>query len=395
MSILINNNKFTKVYFGGDNISKIYKGKDLVFQLSSDSGGDDFDGQIQLTLAKSVSSGSELFRYRVSSNSISIYTATKDYSKGDVLTINDLPDMLSQFAFVEDVCSRIAFSSKINILNDAYMGYMFSGCAELTSLDVSHFDTSQVTNMGSMFEKCTELTSLDVSNFNTTSVTTMNYMFNECASLTSLDVSNFNTTSVMYMRYMFNRCYKLTSLNLSHFNTSKVTDMSYMFQDCRSLTSLDVSKFNTTSVTNMKWMLSGLYTLSSLDVSNFNTTSVTDMGYMFYEDYALTSLDVSNFDTSSVTNMGSMFLYCTKLKNIIFGPSWGKNTASLILNLSSYTNSDNKYQFTDETWNSMLNMYDRASNGLSSMNISIKSTSNVPDGWTKKMTAKGYSISLN
>ena len=44
------------------------------------------------------------------------------------------------------------------------MGFMFSGCDNLTSLDLSGFDTSQVTNMSDMFNGCYELTNLDMRN---------------------------------------------------------------------------------------------------------------------------------------------------------------------------------------------------------------------------------------
>ena len=49
------------------------------------------------------------------------------------------------------------------------MNFMFSGCSTLTSLDLSSFDTSQVTSMDSMFSGCNRLTHLDMRNatFNT------------------------------------------------------------------------------------------------------------------------------------------------------------------------------------------------------------------------------------
>ena len=43
---------------------------------------------------------------------------------------------------------------------------MFKGCKSLKQLDVSHFDTSKVTNMRDMFSGCESLQQLDVSNFN-------------------------------------------------------------------------------------------------------------------------------------------------------------------------------------------------------------------------------------
>ena len=76
---------------------------------------------------------------------------------------------------------------------------------------------------------------LDVSNFNTSNVTDMGWMFYDCNSLTSLDISNFNTNNVTNMETMFRGCNKLTSLNLSNFNTSKVTNMETMFFSCNGL----------------------------------------------------------------------------------------------------------------------------------------------------------------
>jgi surface protein len=54
---------------------------------------------------------------------------------------------------------------------------MFENCSSLTSLDVSGFDTSNVTSMGAMFYNCSGLTSLDLSGFDTSKVTGMNNMF--------------------------------------------------------------------------------------------------------------------------------------------------------------------------------------------------------------------------
>ena len=95
--------------------------------------------------------------------------------------------------------------------------------------------------MGYMFNDCSGLTSLDLSNFNTSNVTDMFFMFCECSGLTSLDLSNFDTSNVTVMGFMFKSCSKLTSLDLSNFNTSNVTDMGYMFYGCSALETLDYS----------------------------------------------------------------------------------------------------------------------------------------------------------
>ena len=119
--------------------------------------------------------------------------------------------------------------------NVIYMNYMFNGCSNLTTLDLSGLNTTNVTSMQSMFQDCRSLTSLDLSGLNTTNVTNMGGMFNDCGSLTSLDLSSFDTSKVTDMKYMFRDCSSLTSLDLSSFDTSKVTDMHHMFRNCGSL----------------------------------------------------------------------------------------------------------------------------------------------------------------
>ena len=192
----------------------------------------------------------------------------------------------------------------------------FSLCVSLTSLDLSNWNTSNVTNMQNMFYNCSSLTSLDISSFDTSNVTNMAYMFNSCTNLTTLDVSNFNTSNVINMSYMFNSCTNLTSLDVSNFNTSNVTNMSFMFFGCNELTSLDVSNFDTSNVTIMDCMFYYCKKLLALDVSNFDTSKVKNMAYMFCECNNLTSLDVSNFDTSNVTDMCAMFANCAKLTSL-------------------------------------------------------------------------------
>ena len=144
----------------------------------------------------------------------------------------------------------------------------------------------------------------------------MNHMFNSYSSLTSLDVSNWDTSNVTDMSYMFSQCQSLTSLDVSNFDTSNVTNMSYMFYLCYSLTSLDLSNWDTSNVTNMYGMFYSCNNLASLDVSNFDTSNVTDMNYMFYNCKSLTSLDASNFDTSNVTSMSYMFRRCNSLTTV-------------------------------------------------------------------------------
>ena len=213
------------------------------------------------------------------------------------------------------------YSSSSNLYLNPNSNFSFDDCSGLTSLDLSKFNTSKVTDMDCMFGGCSGLTSLNLSNFNTSNVTDMSFMFCGCSGLTSLNLSNFNTSNVTDMRFMFDGCSGLTSLNLSNFNTSNVTDMTKMFNDCSGLTSLNLSNFNTSNVTDMSFMFNDCSGLTILDLSSFNTSKVTNMTEMFSTNsYSLTpqkikTIYVSNlWSTSAVTSSDKMFYNCSNLK---------------------------------------------------------------------------------
>ena len=121
---------------------------------------------------------------------------------------------------------------------------MFNGCWDITEIDLSNFDSSEVTNMESMFYFCTSLTSLDLSNLDTSKVRDMENMFSCCWSLTSLNLSTFNTSQVKNMHGMFSSCSLLTSLNLSNFDTSNLVFIGSMFSGCSNLEYINMKNFD-------------------------------------------------------------------------------------------------------------------------------------------------------
>lgn len=204
----------------------------------------------------------------------------------------------------------------------AIMKRMFQGMSSLTSLDVSKFKTSNVTDMMQTFQDCRSLTSLDVSKFSTSKVTTMNYMFYGCSSLKTLTLTpgvrpTFVTTSVTDMSFMFAGCNSLPTVNLSSFNTSKVTNMSSMFNGCLSLTSLNLANFNTSNVTSMSGMFADCRSLASLNLSSFTDYNVTNFSYMFSECINLSNLNISNMGLHKATTVREMFYNCPKLSTTV------------------------------------------------------------------------------
>lgn len=118
--------------------------------------------------------------------------------------------------------------------------WMFVGCENMTSADLSNFDTSSVTDMTGMFNGCKSLTSLDLRPFDTGNLMYMGQMFQGCESLTSIDLSYFDTSNVEYMGYLFGYCISLKSLDVSSFDTNKALNMYEMFDLCWSLEELKV-----------------------------------------------------------------------------------------------------------------------------------------------------------
>ena len=84
----------------------------------------------------------------------------------------------------------------------------------------------------------------------------MNYMFENCSKLTILDLSNFNTSNVTNMYGMFYSCYKLIHVDLRSFDFTKVTNYSSMFggvpNNCEIIVKDDTAKeWITTHFTNL------------------------------------------------------------------------------------------------------------------------------------------------
>ena len=232
------------------------------------------------------------------SNMFNIYTnqAKKlDLSNFNTSNVTDMSYMFASSGATTLDLSNFN-TSKVTDMSNMFLG---SGA---TTLDLSNFNTSKVTSMGGMFQS-SKIVNLDLSSFDTSNVTDMGNMFKNSQVTVVKGLNNFNTSKVTDMAQMFAGC-MANALDLSSFNTSKVTDMGSMFAESQA-TILDLSNFNTSNVTYMSEMFSGSKA-TSIDLSNFNTSKVTSMNSMF-QDSKIVNLDLSSFDTSNVTDMNWMF----------------------------------------------------------------------------------------
>ena len=162
----------------------------------------------------------------------------------------------------------------------------------------------QVTTCYEMFYELKNITSIDLSNFDTSNVESFCGMFYSCTSLKSINLNNMNTSSAKIMGWMFIGCSGLETLNLSSFNTSKVKTMNSMFYDCASLKSLDLSNFETPELEDTSGMFGSCSSLVLLNIINFNTSEIFHSEGMFVRVnenliYCATESTISKIKSSS------------------------------------------------------------------------------------------------
>ena len=140
----------------------------------------------------------------------------------------------------------------------------------------------------------------------------MNCMFQECNVLEYLDLSDFDTSNVTNMSWMFNKCNKLKEIKgINKFITNKVTNMQQMFNECYELEYLDLSKFDTSNVTDMRWMFDQCNKLKYLNLSNFSIKGETKNMFKFKKDKC--NFITNNTDLLNLYNLDKSLLLVIKL----------------------------------------------------------------------------------
>ena len=325
-------------------------------------------------------------------------------ASGDGSTVYSIPSSSYEPKWISDHASdikKVVFDESFAVVGPTNCYCWFNDCSALTDIQgIQNLNTTEVTNMGYMFYNCSNLTSLDLSGFDTQRVSEMNSMFFGCSKLTTIFVSNkFVVENVTQSDNMFSFCDKLSgaisydyqktnkeyancttgyftniadkdyfmhhavynsgakSLTFKYGNKNRVADgittyelntgntepgwkektdikvvtFEESFKDARpeschawlkglSLLSAinNIEYLNTEECTDMAEMFSGCSTITKLDLRTFDTRKVTDMSAMFSGCGSLTKIDVTGlFDVANVTSSEGMFTGCTSLKGVI------------------------------------------------------------------------------
>ena len=258
---------------------------------------------------------------------------------------------------------KLIFIKKIQNLS-----YLFRGCQNIISIDLSSFDTSECTNMKYMFSKCFLLKEINLSNLNTSNVIDMSYMFNKCKKLENIEFPNsFNIQKVEDMSFMFHQCFSLSSIKFpSSFSKNNLKNICYLFAKCYKLTKADFSNLMTENVKDMSFMFDDCVNLETLliDPNKFITKKVTSMSNMFENCNKLKSVDLTSFDAGNVNFANSMFKECHQLEEIDLSKmkiSEKANISHMFNNCESLKKINlSSFCITDK--NTMNNMFDNLEN---------------------------------
>ena len=134
----------------------------------------------------------------------------KTVSVGAVNATSDQSDLTNNTSVTDVVAYYNSTSKEIIVYSPARIyapescAYMFSSCSALTSLVLSNFDTSSVTDMMQMFRECSKLKTIyvDLSKWSITQVTSSGSMFIDCSNLVGGAGTTYNAsyTDITYAR---------------------------------------------------------------------------------------------------------------------------------------------------------------------------------------------------
>ena len=151
-------------------------------------------------------------------------------------------------AYAEDVTATLNDDGVLTLSGEVSKAQVAAVDKDAVTKIVAAAGTKLPVNCTDLFKGFTNVTSIDLSEADTSNVTIMPAMFDGCSALTSVDLSGFDTSNVTVMTCMFQGCSSLTSLDLSSFDISKLENISAMFKGCSALTEIITDGWDIDSV---------------------------------------------------------------------------------------------------------------------------------------------------
>lgn len=238
-----------------------------------------------------------------------------DYFVQEIYFPHDLGTKCTNLQAPFQNCERLVYLdlSDWNTSKVGNFSSMFNGCVSLCEIKgIEDFDFTSATTTNNMFMNCRAL-DFNTSNWQTTTVlTNCAGMFSGCNNISSLDLGGFVTDNVTTFVNMFNGCEALTELDLSSFVISnKVTSLANMFLYCRSLRNIIRNKnWDTSNVNGFDGMFQSCLSLREIDISDFDFSKATNIKSMFNNATRLRKIKAT-INLLALTAVGNIATFAT------------------------------------------------------------------------------------
>ncbi len=154
---------------------------------------------------------------------------------------------------------------------------LFAGCVNLTSIDLSEVNSSNVMSTVGMFRDCSSLKTINLTGFAVRSTSDAESMFDGCRQLSNIigfSDLELGKSKVVNLKYLFRNCSSLQSIDFSDMNI-KPSSLAGTFYGCSALEEIIFGEtFDTSATTNFAGMCYECYNLKALDLSYFTSTSI-------------------------------------------------------------------------------------------------------------------------
>lgn len=203
-----------------------------------------------------------------------------------------------------------------NLGNCLDLRYTFAECKNLSQLDLSRWNTEKVSQFMGIFSNNSTYPK-GLSNFNFNSAIDIAYMFNGCSNIASLDLSAWRSMPKLINAIgVFANCDGVPQ-GLEHWNVSNIEDFSHMFANIPTeIELLELTNWNTSHAKHFEGMFSDS-AFKVIDLRGWKTDTVLNFNAMFYNCYNLQFIyGLENWNTDSGKTFADIFAQCPKLKEL-------------------------------------------------------------------------------
>ena len=153
----------------------------------------------------------------------------------------------------------------VSELND--LSSIFDGL-KIEVVDISGWDTSNVTTMAYMFAECEDIKKIiGIENLDVSKLQSANAMFYGCQNLVELDLTNWNPILLNSAWNMFSYCSNLKIIkNIENWQLPNIKNVSYMFYKCTKL-DVDLSNWNLRNI--KKSLKTGIIGGSGISINHY------------------------------------------------------------------------------------------------------------------------------